>query len=102
LRKIVGVSACITGIAHTYLAAESLSEAAKALGIEIKIETHGAIGIENKLSQKDIDEAIGVLIASDIVIDDHRFMNKKVIKVSTHEAIKHPKKLIRFFIEEEV
>jgi len=100
LKKIVGISACITGIAHTYLAAEALKEAGKSLHVEVKIETHGAIGVENKLSYRDIDDSLGVIIASDIVIDEQRFMNKKLIKVSTHEAIKHPKKIIKYFIED--
>jgi len=100
VKKIIGITACITGIAHTYLASEALIEAGKSLNIKVKIETHGAIGIENKLTQKDIDEAIGVIIASDIVVNDHRFINKKIIKVVTQEAIKHPKKLILSLIEE--
>jgi PTS system fructose-specific IIC component len=99
VKKIVGVTACITGIAHTYLAAESLIEAGKLLGVDIKIETHGAIGIENRLNRKDIDEAIGVIIASDVVIDETHFIDKKVIKVNTHEAIQHPKKLILSLME---
>lgn len=101
MEKIVGVTACITGIAHTYLAAESLIEAGKSLNIQVKIETHGAIGIENRLNQQDIDEAIGVIIASDIVVNETRFINKRIIKVKTHEAIKHPQKLIRSLMEKE-
>ena len=54
--KIVAVTACPTGIAHTYLAAESLEKNAKARGIEIKVETQGAIGIENKITLEDIEK----------------------------------------------
>lgn len=101
MKKIVGITACITGIAHTYLASESLIEAGRSMNVDVIIETHGAIGIENPLSQKDIDDSIGVIIASDIVIHDIRFLNKKIIKVGTQEAIKHPKKLIRSLIGDE-
>lgn len=93
-KKIVAITACVTGIAHTYLAEESLKKAAKLLGIDIKVETKGAIGTENKLSEKDIFDALGVIIAADIKIDEDRFLNKKIIHSSTKEAIINPKELI--------
>ncbi len=63
--KIVAVTACPTGIAHTYMAAEQLEKTARALGHTIKVETQGAMGIENELAQADIDAADVVLIAAD-------------------------------------
>lgn len=92
--KIVCVTACPTGIAHTYIAAEMLKVAGKSLGYEMQIETHGAIGVENKLKSQDIEEAIGVIIAADIHIEKNRFEGKKVIEVSTGQAISHPKEII--------
>ena len=84
---IVCVTACPTGIAHTYISAEMLKKVGQTLGYIIKVETHGAIGVENKLKIDDIDAAIGVIIAADIHVDQQRFKDKKIIEVSTREAI---------------
>ena len=93
--KIVGVTACTIGIAHTYLAQQKLEDAAKAAGDDIKIETQGTIGIENALTAEDIEQADVVILAIDIKIaDEERFKGKKVVKVSTETAIKSPNKLI--------
>ena len=93
--KIVGVTACTIGIAHTYLAQQKLEDAAKAAGDDIKIETQGTIGIENALTAEDIKQADVVILAIDIKIaDEERFKGKKVVKVSTETAIKSPNKLI--------
>lgn len=93
--KIVGVTACTIGIAHTYLAQQKLEDAAKAAGDDIKVETQGTIGIENALTAKDIEQADVVILAIDIKIaDEERFKGKKVVKVSTETAIKSPNKLI--------
>ncbi len=97
--KIVCVTACPTGIAHTYIAAEMLLITGKKMGFQMKVETHGAIGIENKLSDKDIEESIGVIIAADIHIDKKRFENKKLIETSTQEAIGHAQKLINQLVK---
>lgn len=86
--KIVGVTACPTGIAHTYMAQEALEKAARKLGYDIKIETQGAIGIENKLSQSDIDEADVIIFAVAIMIEEEeRFEGKSIVKVKVNEAI---------------
>ncbi|MCD4826730.1 MAG: fructose PTS transporter subunit IIB [Acholeplasmataceae bacterium] len=85
--KIVCVTACPTGIAHTYIAAEMLKVAGKSLGYEMLIETHGAIGVENKLKSEDIKESIGVIIASDLLLDLDRFKDKKIVEISTSQAI---------------
>ncbi|MFT8704385.1 PTS fructose transporter subunit IIB [Bifidobacterium aquikefiricola] len=93
--KIAAVSACTIGIAHTYLAQQKLEDAAKATGDSIKVETQGTIGIENVLSEKDIEEASIILLAVDIKIaNESRFAGKKVVKVSTDTAIKSPRKLL--------
>jgi fructose-specific phosphotransferase system IIB component len=90
--KIVAVTACPTGIAHTYMAAEQLEKTAKALGHSIQVETQGAMGIENELSKKSIAEAEAVLFAVDIDVEQReRFEGKKIVKVSVQEAIKNPK-----------
>lgn len=102
MKRIIGITACVTGIAHTYIAAEALMEAGKRLQVDVKIETRGAIGVENKLSSKDIEEAIGVIIASDILIQEDWFAHKKIIKVGTQEAIKQPDQLIMTLLENHV
>lgn len=93
--KIVGIAACTSGIAHTYIAKEKLVKAAQALGHEVHIETQGTIGIEDELSKKDIQQADVVIIAADIkVTGKERFKNKKIVEVPTNLVIKAPKKLI--------
>jgi PTS system fructose-specific IIB component len=88
--KIVAVTACPTGIAHTYMAAARLEEIAKDLGHEIKVETQGALGIENPLSDADIRQAQIAIFAIDIEIEGHeRFKGMKIIEVPLQEAIKN-------------
>lgn len=90
--KIVAVTACPTGIAHTYMAAEQLEKTAKALGHEIRVETQGAMGIENELSSKEIAAADVAIFAVDIEVEHpDRFSGKKVVRVGVAEAIKNPK-----------
>jgi fructose-specific phosphotransferase system IIB component len=92
--RIIAVTACPTGIAHTYMAAEQLEKAAKELGHQIKIETQGAMGIENQLSEKDIREAEITIFAVDIEVEKReRFEGKKIIQVSVQDAIKNPKRV---------
>ncbi|MDQ8566327.1 PTS fructose transporter subunit IIB [Enterococcus faecium] len=79
--KIVGITACAAGIAHTYMAQAVIEEAAKELGIEAKVETQGTIGTENELTSKEIDEADLVIIAADINIDKGRFGGKNLWKL---------------------
>lgn len=93
--KIVGIAACTSGIAHTYIAKEKLIRAAKALGHEVHIETQGTIGTEDELTPKDIRDADIVIIAADIKVGGReRFKGKKVIDVSTEIVIKSPKALL--------
>lgn len=99
--KIVGIAACTSGIAHTYIAREKLMRAAEALGHEIHVETQGTIGTENKLNQKDIDACDFVIIAADIKVGGReRFAGKQVVDVPTHVVIKSPQGLINKIIEE--
>jgi len=89
--KIVAVTACPTGIAHTYMAAEQLEKTARALGHEIKVETQGAMGIENELSSRDIREAEVAIFAVDIDVEQReRFAGKRIVQVPVQEAIKNP------------
>ena len=90
--KIVAVTACPTGIAHTYMAAEQLEKTAKAAGHQIRVETQGAMGIENELSKKDIADADVAIFAVDIDVEHKdRFAGKKIVQVGVAEAIKNPK-----------
>ncbi|MFF8847771.1 fructose-specific PTS transporter subunit EIIC [Streptomyces sp. NPDC015127] len=88
------MTACPTGIAHTYMAAEKLAQAAEALGVEMKVETQGSIGAENVLSDNDVKHADGVIIAADKDVDRSRFVGKKVLAVGVAEGIHHPERLI--------
>ncbi len=90
--RIVAVTACPTGIAHTYMAAEQIEKTARALGHDIKVETQGAMGIENELSADDIREADVAIFAVDIAVEQRdRFDGKRIIEVAVQEAIKNPK-----------
>jgi fructose-specific phosphotransferase system IIB component len=93
--KIVAVTACPTGIAHTYMAAEQLEKTAKALGHEIKVETQGALGIENELSAQDIRAAEVAIFAVDIDVERReRFEGKRIVTVPVQEAIRNPKAVL--------
>lgn len=89
--KIVAVTACPTGIAHTYMAAEQLEKTGRRLGHQIKVETQGAMGIENELSMEDIAAADLVIFAADIAVQKgDRFEKLRIVEVSVQEAIKDP------------
>lgn len=93
--NIVSVCACTVGIAHTYIAAEKLEQAAKKHGHIIQIETQGTIGAENELTEETINNADVVLLAVDVKISNKdRFEGKKIIEVPTDLAIKSPNKLM--------
>ncbi|NEA60247.1 PTS transporter subunit EIIA [Streptomyces sp. SID13666] len=92
--KLLAVTACPTGIAHTYMAAEKLAQAAEALGIDMKVETQGSIGAENVLSDNDVMAADGIIIAADKDVDLSRFAGKRVLSVGVSEGISHPERLI--------
>jgi len=93
--KIVAVTSCPTGIAHTYMAAEALEMAAKELGYDIKVETQGSVGAENVLTDEEIDQADAVIIAASTKVGTDRFVGKKLLEVGVQEAIKDAKGLIQ-------
>jgi len=89
--KVVGITACPTGVAHTFMAAEALEDGGKALGYQVKIETRGSVGAKNQLTEAEIAEADLVIIAADIEVDLARFRGKKLYKTSTGFALKKTK-----------
>ncbi|SFF56996.1 PTS system D-mannose-specific IIA component, Fru family /PTS system D-mannose-specific IIB component, Fru family /PTS system D-mannose-specific IIC component, Fru family [Halobacillus alkaliphilus] len=97
--KVLAVTACPVGIAHTYMAAENLQKAAEEMGVDIKVETQGSIGVENELTEKDIAEADGIIIASDKEVTKERFGGKPLIVVGVQEGIRQPKELIERIME---
>ncbi len=99
--KLVAVTNCPTGIAHTYMAAEALTKAAAELGVEIKVETQGSIGAENVLSASDIAEAHAVIIASAVKVDYERFAGKTIIEWPVGKIIKEAKKAVEAAVASE-
>ncbi|OBR67673.1 PTS fructose transporter subunit IIBC [Paenibacillus oryzae] len=94
MKKILAVTACPTGVAHTYMAAESLIKAAKAKEISLKVETRGAVGVENELSEQEISEAHAIIVAADTDVLESRFAGKPVVRVPVAQAIKNPAGLL--------
>ncbi|WP_413101563.1 fructose-specific PTS transporter subunit EIIC [Streptomyces sp. Inha503] len=92
--KLLAVTACPTGIAHTYMAAEKLAQAAESLGHSMKVETQGSIGAENVLSDNDVSQADGIIIAADKDVDRSRFVGKRVLVVGVADGIHRPQRLI--------
>ena len=92
--EILGITACPTGIAHTYMAAEALEDAGKEVGHLVKIETQGQSGVKNKLTKEEIKNAKAIIIAADIDIDLSRFKGKKILKAKVADGIHKPKELI--------
>ncbi|CAM3039462.1 PTS sugar transporter subunit IIA [Lactococcus laudensis] len=92
---VVAVTACTTGIAHTYMAEEALKKQAKELGVAIKVETNGASGIGNKLTAEDIKKAKGVIIAADKAVEMDRFDGKPLILKPVAAGIREPENLIK-------
>jgi PTS system fructose-specific IIC component len=92
--KIVAVTSCPTGIAHTYMAAEAIEAAANKQGHQAKVETRGSIGVENELSEDDIKNADAVILACDTDVPAERFDGKKLLSVSVSEALKDANSLV--------
>ena len=88
MKRIIGVCACPAGIAHTYMAAENLERQGKKLGFQVKIETNGSGGVENRLREEDIKEADYVIIAADTREEMERFRGKKLLEVSVTDAVR--------------
>lgn len=87
-KRLVGITACPTGIAHTFMAAEALQKAAAAMGHTIKVETQGSVGAKNQLTPQDIADADAVVVAADTKVDTTRFAGKPLYVTSTKAAIK--------------
>ncbi|PTI90819.1 MULTISPECIES: fructose-specific PTS transporter subunit EIIC [Mammaliicoccus] len=99
--KILAITSCPNGIAHTYMAQEKLEQAAKEMDIDIKVETQGGVGAENVLTSKEIREADGIIIAADRQVDLSRFDGKRLINESVREGIHNPKLLIQRIIDQD-
>lgn len=97
--KIVAATGCPTGIAHTFMAEEALKKAAQTLGVDIKVETHGQVGVQNELTQADIQAADGVVIAADKDVQAERFAGKPLVDVSVGKGIKEAEQLIQTIID---
>ncbi|MDW8743902.1 fructose-specific PTS transporter subunit EIIC [Streptococcus suis] len=96
---IVAVTACTTGIAHTYMAEEALKKQAAEMGVDIKVETNGASGVGNKLTAEDIKNAAGVIIAADKAVDMPRFNGKPLVSRPVAAGIKQPEELINLILD---
>ena len=93
--KLIAVTSCPSGVAHTYMAAEALEMAAKAKGWEVKVETQGAIGIENDLTMDDVNSADVVILTKDIAIkNEERFAGKKIVRITVAQAAKQAPEVI--------
>lgn len=92
--SIVAVTGCPTGIAHTYMAADSLKAKAAELGVNIKVETNGSGGAKNVLTKEEIENATAVIVAADINVEMERFKGKHVIQTAVADGIRRPEQLI--------
>lgn len=99
MAKIVGVTSCPTGIAHTFMAAEGVQRGAEALGHTAKVETQGSVGSQNTLTEADIKAADVVIIAADTKVDLTRFAGKRVYETSTKAAINDGQAVVRAALE---
>ena len=97
--RILAVTACPTGIAHTYMAAEALEKAGEKMGYKLKAETNGSGGAKNVLTKKEIEECDGIIIAADKNVEMARFNGKPVIKTSVSNGIHKPEELIQKIID---
>ena len=99
-KRIVAITSCPTGIAHTFMAAEALTKGARTLGHEIKVETQGSVGAGNPLTPAEIEAADVVIIAADTNVALNRFRHKRVYSTSTGKALKGAKQVITTAFEE--
>lgn len=91
---VLAVTACPTGIAHTYMARDALKKQADKMGIKIKVETNGSSGIKNHLTEQDIENATGIIVAADVHVETDRFDGKNVVEEPVADGIKRPEELI--------
>lgn len=93
--EVLAVTACPTGIAHTYMAADALIKKAKEMGVNIKVETNGSTGVKNEITAEEIKRAKGIIVAADKNVEMERFTGKHVEIVPVKEGIKNPETLIK-------
>lgn len=98
---ILAVTACPTGIAHTYMAADSLKQKADAMGVDIKVETNGSTGVKNELTAADIAKATAIIVAADKAVEMDRFAGKHVIEVPVAQGIRKPEELINRAVKQD-
>lgn len=98
--RVLAVTACPTGIAHTYMAEQALKDKAKEMGISIKVETNGSGGTKNVLTAEEIAHCEGVIVAADKKVEINRFSGKRLIQVAVAKGIKEPQKLIEKALDE--
>lgn len=96
---VLAVTACPTGIAHTYMAAEALEHKGQAMGIDIKVETNGSGGVKNKLTADEIKRAAGIIVACDKDVPTQRFAGKQVLFTKVADGIKKPEELIQTILD---
>ncbi|QXN77531.1 fructose-specific PTS transporter subunit EIIC [Staphylococcus haemolyticus] len=96
---VLAVTACPTGIAHTYMARDALKKQADKMGVKMKVETNGSGGIKKHLTQQDIERATGVIIAADVHVETDRFDGKNVVEVPVADGIKRPEELINTVLD---
>lgn len=99
-RRLVAVTACPTGVAHTFMAAEALQQTAMRMGIELQVETRGSVGARNLLDDAAIAAADAVLLATDIEVDTSRFAGKKIYRCGTGVALKQPQQTLERALSE--
>lgn len=92
--RVLAVTACPTGIAHTYMAEQGLKDAASKMGVSIKVETNGSGGAKNVLTKKEIEHAEGIIVAADVNVEMSRFNGKKVVIVTVAKGIHEAEALI--------
>lgn len=93
-KRLVAVTACPTGIAHTFMAAEALKKSAAALGCEMRVETQGSVGAKNRLTDEEIERADAVILAADAYVDPARFAGKRLFQTTTKAALHDGRKVI--------
>lgn len=100
--ELLGITACPTGIAHTYMAAEGLENAGNEIGHKIKVETQGQSGVQNILTDEEIKKAKAIIIAADVNVDLSRFDGKKVLRTGVTDGIRRPKELINKALNDDI
>ncbi|WP_448679317.1 PTS fructose-like transporter subunit IIB [Pseudomonas nicosulfuronedens] len=100
MARIVAVTACPTGVAHTFMAAEALQQTAQQMGVELRVETQGSVGARNPLSAEEIAAADVVLLAADIEVNPERFAGKRIFRCGTGVALKQPQATLERALKE--